>query len=77
MPKDFRGQELEVGDIVVYVSSGRYTDRIIGQVIDLKKKVKLQRVNRKTLQPIEDTNELYYAWVEPENCFAVSKFKGE
>ena len=77
MPKDFRGQELEVGDTVVYVSGGRHTTRIIAEVIEIKKKVKV-------ISLAQDRTPLAYPshldpgmWVQPYNCFAVDKFKGE
>lgn len=73
MPKDFRGQEIEVGDRVVYASGGRYTTRMIANVVAVKKKVKIVPFRAGRVSSMLDD----YLWVEPESCFAIEKFKGE
>lgn len=63
MPKDFRGQELEVGDRVVYVSAEGV--RMVAEVIAVKNKIELRG-------PLGDE-----FWAKAENCFAVDLFKNE
>lgn len=39
---DFLGQPIEAGDLAVYVSSGRYTQRMAVKVVEVRKRVKLR-----------------------------------
>ena len=68
MPKDFRGQEIEVGDRVLYVSSVHHHIRYVAKVIKVQKRVQILSENPKVTHP---------DWVESTSCFLVEVFKNE
>lgn len=68
MTKDFRGQELEVGDRVLYVSSTHHYRRYVAKVIKIQKRVLILSEDPKVAHP---------EWVESTSCFLVEVFKNE
>lgn len=73
MPKDFLGAEVEVGDIAVYVTTGRYTTRAIVEVLEVKKKVKVMKIR----QDRKDGGIAEEFWADASSLFLVTEFKAD
>ena len=70
MPKDFRGQEIEVGDRAIYVYSyGSGLLRSIVEVLDVKTKVKVGIFRQGKL--------VNQKWTNGESLCCVEYLKGE
>lgn len=80
MTTDARGAEISVGDIVIYVSAGRYTERIVVRVERVTNmRVYVDRVDElDSRKPFEDTEKLSRdyrnesRWVNASSCFVVA-----
>lgn len=67
--RDARGAEIKPGDVVVYVSGGRYVSRLTGRVAEVRKRVRLDRVDM--LGRPYDGGKEERRWIEPSSCFVV------
>jgi hypothetical protein len=64
---------IEVGDQAVYVSTGRYAERGVVQVVQVKKRIQVIWLKR-------DRNSYSDGkpfWIEPAAIFVVKEFKGD
>jgi len=71
--KDILKAPIEVGDQAVYVSTGRYAERGVVRVVQVKKRV--QVIWLKSDRTQYGKNEPF--WVEPAAIFVVKEFKGD
>lgn len=70
---DARGHEIQVGDIAVYVSGGRYTERWVVRVSEVRTKVQVDRVDKLggTYKDTEPTGWPLPGWLNGHSLFVV------
>ena len=70
---DARGHEIQVGDIAVYVSGGRYTDRWVVRVSEVRSKVRVDRVDmlHGVYRDAEPTDSQAPGWLNGHALFVV------
>jgi hypothetical protein len=74
MAQDMLKAEVEVGDRAVYVTSGRYTQRGIIEVLEVKKRARVRWLQVSPRRYSDDDPTGF--WIEPGSLFLVEKFKG-
>ena len=79
MVTDALGTPVEVGDLAVYSSGGRYMTRAAVQVVETRKKVRVIRIARKGRKPLAiepyDINHDETFWVDGTSLYLVQGFK--
>lgn len=70
---DILDAPIEVGDQAVYVATGRYAERGVVQVVQVKKRVQVIWLRRDRTSYGENKP----FWVEPAAIFVVREFKGQ
>jgi len=70
--RDARGVEIKPGDVAVYVSGGRYTHRFVVRVAEIKRRVRLDRVDRLG-RPFVDEDPHGREWVDGGSLFVVDQ----